>query len=123
MGYRSDVAYIIEFDSFEDRDTYANLKLALAPDDPEHRAILECDYERTDRPVITFRATDVKWYPGYSEVIAHTHIYQGVRDVFEKARWRFVGLGEDGQSECNDDDPDEDLYDDLHIVNYVATTF
>lgn len=123
MGYRSDVAYIIEFDSFEDRDTYANLKLALVPDDPEHQAILECDYGRKDRPVITFKAEDVKWYPSYSFVQGHTRIYAGVKDVFETARWRFAAVGEDGQTEESADDDHGSLYDDLYVVHQVACTF
>lgn len=123
MGYRSDVAYIIEFDSFEDRDTYANLKLALVPDDPEHQAILECDYGRKDRPVITFKAGDVKWYPSYSDVQAHERLFRDVREVFETARWRFVALGEDGQTEENADDDGGALYDDLYVVHSVQCTF
>jgi len=123
MGYRSDVAYIIEFDSFEDRDTYANLKLALVPDDPEHQAIIECDYGRKDRPVITFKAEDVKWYPSYSDVQAHERLFRDVREVFVTARWRFVALGEDGQTEEDADDNGGVLYDDLYVVHQVACTF
>jgi hypothetical protein len=123
MGYRSDVAYIIEFASYEDRDTYVNLKLALAPDDPEHQAMLECEYESQRRPIITFKAGDVKWYPSYTEVIAHTRIYEGVKEVFETARWRFIALGEDGQTEENADDDGGNLYDDLYVVHSVQCTF
>jgi len=122
MGYRSDVAYIIQFSSFEDRDTYANLKLALAPDDPEHQAILECDYERKDRPVITFKASDVKWYPDYSDVRGHNRLYRNVRDVYETASWRFIALGEDGQEEY-DADGDDDLYDDINTVHQLNCSF
>ena len=123
MGYRSDVAYIIEFESFEHRDTYANLKLALAPDDPEHQAILECDYERKDRPTITFKAYDVKWYPSYYEVQGHTRLYTGVKDVYDTARWRFLALGEDGQTDDQADDDGGELYDDLHVVHQVNCSF
>lgn len=123
MGYRSDVAYIIEFESFEHRDTYANLKLALAPDDPEHQAILECDYESKDRPVITFKATDVKWYPSYYEVQGHTRLYHGVKDVYDTARWRFLALGEDGQTDDQADDDEGTLYDDLYVVHQLNCSF
>lgn len=123
MGYRSDVAYIIQFESFEHRDTYANLKLALAPDDPEHQAILECDYERKDRPVITFKASDVKWYPDYPDVRGHNRLYRNVRDVYETARWRFLAVGEDGETEGANYDPDDDLYDDLYVVHQVNCSF
>ena len=123
MGYRSDVAYIIEFESYEDRDTYAHLKLALAPDDAEHQAMLECEYENKHRPIITFKADDVKWYPSYVEVQGHTRIYAGVKDVFETARWRFLALGEDGQTDDQADDDGGALYDDLYVVHRVECTF
>lgn len=123
MGYRSDVAYIIEFESFEHRDTYANLKLALAPDDPEHQAILECDHDRKDRPVITFKATDVKWYTGYYEVQGHTRLYQNVKDVYDTARWRFLALGEDGQTDDQADDDEGTLYDDMYVVHQLNCSF
>lgn len=123
MGYRSDVAYIIEFESFEHRDTYANLKLALAPDDPEHQAILECEYESKSRPIITFKAYDVKWYPSYYEVQGHTRLYTGVKDVYDTARWRFLALGEDGQTDDQADDDGGELYEDLHVVHQVNCSF
>ena len=123
MGYRSDVAYIIEFESFEHRDTYANLKLALAPDDPEHQAILECEYESKSRPIITFKAYDVKWYPSYYDVQGHTRLYTGVKDVYETARWRFLAVGEDGQTDDQADDDGGELYEDLHVVHQVNCSF
>jgi hypothetical protein len=122
MGYRSDVAYIIEFESYEDRDTYAHLKLALVPDDPEHQAMLECEYESKSRPIITFQAYDVKWYPDYGDVRAHTRLYINSTDVFETARWRFVALGEDGQTDENAND-DGELYEALHVVHQLNCSF
>jgi hypothetical protein len=85
--------------------------------------MLECEYESQRRPIITFKAGDVKWYPSYTEVIAHTRIYEGVKEVFETARWRFIALGEDGQTEENADDDGGNLYDDLYVVHSVQCTF
>ena len=115
MGYRSDVAYVIKFDDIQTRDAYVTLM--LANDNPEVRkAIEECDYDNERDPIITFRETDIKWYPSYPSVSAHTFIYTRALEL-EMGSYRFVTLGEDGAEECEM----ENLHDGHDLHNYIDT--
>lgn len=123
MGYRSDVAYIIMFETIEQRDTYANSILARGPDDELHMALLECDYERKDLPAITFHATDVKWYESYSDVQAHRRLYRDASEVIPTAEYRCVELGEDGNEEVYDSSVSGDLYQYIDTVHELRVSF
>ena len=123
MGYRSDVAYIIMFETIEQRDTYANSILARGPDDALHMALLECDYERKDLPAITFHATDVKWYPTYPDVQAHTRLYEDASAVIPTAEYRCIELGEDGKEEVYDTSNSGDLYQYIDTVHKLRVSF
>jgi hypothetical protein len=115
MGYRSDVAYVIKFDDIQTRDAYVTLM--LAHDDPEVRkAIEECDYDNARDPIITFKDTDVKWYPSFPEVIAHKFIYENAH-ALEMGSYRFLALGEDGQEECET----ETIHDGHELWDYINT--
>jgi hypothetical protein len=120
MGYRSDVAYVVKFKSFQDRDAYVSLQLAKN-DEVMKEAIFECEYEYKSEPLLTFEAGDVKWYDGYVNVIAHTSIYKDAHELF-KASYRFGAIGEDGAEQV-EEEGDEYMYDYLYPVHKLETNF
>ena len=121
MGYRSDVAYVIKFKSIQDRDAY--VALCLAKNDPlVTTAIEECGYDNKEDPIITFKATDVKWYQDFPDVKAHQFIYQQAREL-DMGGYRFVGVGEDGAEDYDEEDMDFDLSDYIYAVHQLNTSF
>jgi len=115
MGYRSDVAYVIKFDDLQTRDAYVTLMLAHA-DENVRIAIEECNYNHTRDPIITFRADDVKWYPSYPDVHAHSFIYENAHEL-EMGSYRFISLGEDGAEDCQT----ECIHDGHDLYEYIGT--
>lgn len=121
MGYRSDVAYIIEFKTAQDRDAFVTL-MGAKNDEHITKALSEVDYERKDRPVITFRESDVKWYQSFDDVKAH-HLLLKLSNELYAAAYRFVAVGEDGQETFEDEDPDGKLWDDIYTVHKIECSF
>jgi hypothetical protein len=113
MGYRSDVAYVIRFHKFQDRDAFVSLMLAK---NDEHitRALDECEYGYTTQALITFQIESVKWYEHYDDVRAHHLLMADAHELYE-ADYRFVGVGEDGAEDIQEQDDTGDLYD------YIST--
>lgn len=121
MGYRSDVAYIVKFKSFQDRDAFVSLMLAKN-DDSFTRAINETDHERTDEPVITYHETDIKWYPSFEYVQAHICIYSHAHELYD-ADYRCVQVGEDGATEIDEIDDSGELMDSIYPVHRLVVDF
>jgi hypothetical protein len=89
----------------------------LAHDDPNVRkAIEECEYDDARDPIITFKETDVKWYPSYPDVQAHKFIYTNAYEL-EMGSYRIVMLGEDGADDCET----ECLHDGHDLYDYIST--
>jgi hypothetical protein len=125
MGYRSDVAYVIKFDDIETRDNFVTLMLAKN-DKWITQALEECEYGYEDDPVITFETQSVKWYTSYDDVKAHHLMMREAVDIYgeEKGgRFRFVGVGEDGAEEFDEDDNEGDLYEYITTVHELRTDF
>jgi hypothetical protein len=122
MGYRSDVAYIIEFKSFDDRDAY--ITLMLAKNDERLTRIIEeeINHEDKDRPIATFKAESYKWYREYPEVQAHESLFRQAHDLYG-ADYRFISIGEDGLEDYEGEDNFADLRDDLYSVHKLETSF
>lgn len=121
MGYRSDVAYIIEFKSFEDRD--AHIALMLAKNEPSlNEAIEEVEHDSKERPIVTFKAECVKWYDDFPSVKAHTYLFRQAHELFG-ADYRFVAIGEDGQENYEEEENFAYLADDLYSVHKLETSF
>ena len=120
MGYRSDVAYVIRFNTVEQRDTF--VQLVKHRNDDWTQAILECETEYV-QPIITFEASDVKWYDSFDEVKAHNDIMEWAVELYEGAGWRIIQLGEDGQEEVNQEGECDDLYDYLYTSHSLNTEF
>jgi len=120
MGYRSDVAYVVKFKSFQDRDAYVALQLAKN-EEVMKEAIFECEYEYQSEPLLTFEAEDVKWYDSYPDVQAHTSIYKDAHKLFG-ASYRFYAVGEDGKEEV-EEEGDDFLYEYVYPVHRLETNF
>ena len=124
MGYRSDVAYVIKFDDIETRDNFVTLMLAKN-EPPITQAINECEYGYTEDPIITFEATDVKWYNSFEDVISHNTLMKEAVEIYKHkgGRYRFISIGEDGAEECDEDDDDGDLWDYVTTRHEINTSF
>jgi hypothetical protein len=120
MGYRSDVAYVIRFNTAEQRDTF--VELAKHRNDDLTQAILECE-TKYESPIITFEVADVKWYADFSDVKAHHALLDWAVELYEGAGYRLIMLGEDGQEECNEDGNTDDLWDYLYTSHSINTDF
>ena len=120
MGYRSDVAYVIRFNTTEQRDTFVQL-VKHRNDDWTH-AILECETEY-EEPFITFETSDVKWYDDYEDVRAHHALLDWAVELYPEAGYRIIQLGEDGQEECNQGGECDDLWDYLYTSHALNTEF
>lgn len=96
MGYRSDVAYVIEFKDREHRIRF----MATASLDPDIK--LE-EFELLDDASVMYYATDVKWYPEYGGVKAHELLLNTAKE--QGCEWEFCRVGEDMEDnvyECSD---------------------
>lgn len=130
MGYRSDIAYIMRFNSVQQRDAFVTLYSAKGVD--ECNAMGECRTDYED-PLITFHARDQKWYKNYADVQAHTKLYELANELMGAA-YRFIGLGEDGVEDFEEaDGRDEnggdteyhfvEFYDAIHTVHTLEVNF
>ena len=124
MGYRSDVAYVIKFDDIETRDNFVTLMLAKN-DKLITQALDECEYGYEDDPIITFETQSVKWYSDFDDVKAHRRLMCDAVEIYREkgGRFRFVGIGEDGAENFDEDDSVNDLYEYITTVHEVRTDF
>ena len=120
MGYRSDVAYVIRFETAEQRDTF--VELVKHRNDGMSEAIKECE-TRYEQPIITFEVEDVKWYSDYDDVKAHNAIMDWAIELYAGAGWRIIELGEDGKEECNQGGEGDDLWDYIHTSHSLNPEF
>ena len=120
MGYRSDVAYVIRFNTAEQRDTF--VELAKHRNDDLTQAILECE-TKYESPIITFEVTDVKWYDSYDDVKAHHAMMEWAVELYPDAGWRIIQLGEDGQEQCDQGGECDDLWDYIYTSHSINTEF
>ena len=120
MGYRSDVAYVIRFETAEQRDTF--VELVRHRNDGMSEAIKECE-TRYEQPIITLEVEDVKWYSDFDDVKAHNAIMDWAIELYAGAGWRIIELGEDGKEECNQGGEGDDLWDYLYTSHSLNTEF
>ena len=131
MGYRSDVAYSIRWDSDDvqkHRDSFYTF-LAEAKANPATSPCFTMeDFSVTvneEKFRIDFHVGDVKWYESYTEVIAHTELLKMVMEYHNDTpphpvEYKFVRVGEqlddvDEQSTANYD------WDTPYIVRHIET--
>jgi hypothetical protein len=122
MGYRSDVAYVIRFETAEQRDTFVEL-VKHRNDEHWTNAIEECE-TNYEQPIITFEASDVKWYDSYDDVRAHHAMMEWAVELYTGSGWRIVQLGEDGQEEIREGGDDvAELYDYIYTSHSLNAEF
>jgi len=96
MGYRSEVAYVIEFKDREHRIRF----MATASLDPDIK--LE-EFELLDDTSIMFYRQDIKWYAEFDYVKAHELLLNTAKE--QECEWEFCRVGEnmeDNVYECSD---------------------
>ena len=120
MGYRSDVAYVIRFETAEQRDTF--VELVKHRNDGMSEAIKECE-TRYEQPIITFEVEDVKWYSDFDDVKAHHAILDWAIELYKGSGYRLVQVGEDGAEESNQDGDADDIWDYIYTSHSLNTEF
>ena len=120
MGYRSDVAYVIRFETAEQRDTF--VEVVKHRNDDMTQALIECE-TNYEQPIITFETSDVKWYDSFDEVRAHHALMEWAVELYTGSGWRIIQLGEDGVEECNQGGDCDDLWDYLYTSHSLNTEF
>jgi hypothetical protein len=95
MGYRSEVAYVIRFNSKADMGVFINVQL-VKKDEHITQALKELTQIDTtaDEGLLFFYADDVKWYDSFPEVQAHTQLYKDAVEMFDDACYIFLRCGE-----------------------------
>jgi hypothetical protein len=119
MGYRSDVAYKIWFESEDTRDAFIDLVLSNH-DMLLYKALQECEIgqDQVDGevvPIISFYANDVKWYEEYPDVKMHHDLLKFAELTFGDDGYcgaRFVRMGE------SDDDCEADAYGNHSLIDF-----
>ena len=83
MGYRSDVAYMIQFQNNEDYWGF----IAEAKCDPDTSACFTDEGFKQDdtKWCVMFGADQVKWYPDYDDVKCHRALWQKALDREESS--------------------------------------
>lgn len=120
MGYRSDVAYAIQFKDANERATFRDVM--MHKNDTHITQALDEVSDYKDK-FIVFKINDVKWYDSYEDVQAHRKLMEQACELFE-ASYRFLAIGEDGAENYHADGPNEDdLYDMITAVHELRTTF
>jgi hypothetical protein len=114
MGYRSEVAYVINFMDEDKRKEF--IALMKVRGDELWTAVKECSLDRFF-PCINFHASDVKWYDSYPDVRMHHNLLDWVAEHYsDYAGYKFMRVGEemgdtDDRFGGNDEFyPEEDFY-------------
>lgn len=121
MGYRSQVAYVIRFETAEQRDSFVEL-VKHRNDVHWTNAINSCE-TRYIEPIITFEVDDVKWYADFSDVKAHHALLDWAVELYEGAGYRILMLGEDGQEESDHGGDADDIWDYIYTSHSLNTEF
>lgn len=113
MGYRSEVAYKMWFETVHTRDAFIDLVLASEADRPELvRALGECEIGTEKRMavyaelgVISFYAEDAKWYEEFEDVQMHHALLRFAEDLFGDENYgaRFIRMGEESDDVAVDE--------------------
>lgn len=126
MGYRSEVAYTIRFDSKETLNEF--IALVMAKGGYEVEALRECNIYVKDEPKdyrVSFYADYVKWYDDYDDVKSHHWLMDFAEERFDsKVGYRFIRIGEDIEDIEDVYGGDNDLIDwDLTIQRNIELSF
>jgi hypothetical protein len=120
MGYRSEVAYAIRFGSKADMDTFIGVQL-VKKDEHITEALKEleiADVDNVEEFIVFFHADDVKWYPDYPAVGAHTRLYHEAVEMFDDACYLFLRCGEQAD-DIEEEEGGENGYD---LYDYISVS-
>ena len=127
MGYRSDVAYVIGFDTDEKRDEF--VALIRVRGDELWTALQECGMDE-HQPRINFYAGDVKWYDSFPDVQMHDKLLTFIADNYSDEGgigWKFIRIGEEQgdiqEEEGGDHDTVSYLHDDFYPTQSMEIPF
>ena len=128
MGYRSEVGYLI---MFKEQEVYNQFKVQYKLDDKfklcwedeentnEYASTLRFNDEKC---MVTFKATDVKWYDSYPDVRCHHDLLTLADEYHEKyncVSWTFVRVGEEQGDVESQYGGDGDANSYVYPVSYV----
>jgi hypothetical protein len=114
MGYRSEVAYVIGFDTKERREEF--VALIRVRGDELWTALQECGIEE-GRTRINFYASDVKWYESYPDVKMHDRLLEFISKHYDDGDgigWKFIRVGEEHGDVDEQDGGDSEIIYELH---------
>jgi hypothetical protein len=118
MGYRSEVAFVISFETKEKLDNYLAPRLL----DGNLRHYRD-NFSRLDHDEasVMFHHMEIKWYDNYHDVQALIQLYQGAEEA--GGAYNFVRIGEDDadiETEFGHTDSVVEAYtDDFYPVRYL----
>ena len=129
MGYRSEVAYVINFEDKQKLNEFIAKVMVLGGD--VANALKECEIEVVDGAFscyrINFYAVDVKWYESYPDVKAHEQLLDFAGEWFPDGGvgWKFIRIGEEMGDVDDRDGGDDDFipYDDFYPTQGMEIPF
>lgn len=93
MGYRSQVAVVIEFKTPEQANNYLTTTLQkFSPDSDDNYFIQQVEVKGS---YLVFTEDYVKWYESYDDVTAMTQFYQNSIDAEGFVGYAYSRIGED----------------------------
>lgn len=118
MGYRSEVAFVISFETKEELDNYLAPRML-----EEHiRDNRDLFYRVSwDYASVLFHADNIKWYDDYKDVQALTRLYKDAVDA--GGSYRFIRIGQDMTDvidETGESEKVEPFSDDFYTVTSLS---
>lgn len=99
MGYRSDTAFYIEFDTADNAQAYWEKGLSTPTLEDEHPLVYyskhDCLKQEDDQKFILFHCASIKWYDSYPDIKFLTKFYKESEQAPGFVSCLFLRLGED----------------------------
>lgn len=117
MGYRSEVAFVISFETKEELDNYLAPRLLDENIREDRDSFFRVAW---DDASVLFHNEDVKWYDDYKDVQALTRLYKDAVDA--GGAYQFIRIGEDMNDvidETGESEKVEPFSDDFHTVTSI----
>lgn len=126
MGYRSEVAYVIQFEDVQHKNEFiATTKLL----EPHGKALEELNHLDDDCTYLSFHWDNVKWYDSYPEVQMHIKLLDYINELSEDEAYtkdisaRFARVGEDETDNVNEGYGDDPWSIELYISRHIEADY
>jgi len=126
MGYRSTVAYVIQFEDVEHKKEFVAVHKL---DDKLKDAIKELGHLEDDTSYLSFYVDDVKWYTRYEDVQMHDRLLNCISELSEDENYersisaRMIRIGED-TDDIEDDGYGDDPWDiELWVARHIESSY